>query len=61
MISAFLAGSGLTTGSVAERRAAMERIAESAPPPEGVRVEALTLGGRPAERITIESVSLPSG
>ena len=52
MISAFLAGSGLTTGSVAERRAALERIAESAPPPDGVRIETLTLGGRPAERIT---------
>ncbi len=52
MISAFLAESGLTTGSVAERRTAMERIAESAPPPDGVRVETVTLGGRPAERIT---------
>jgi monoterpene epsilon-lactone hydrolase len=54
MISAFLAGSGLTTGSVAERRAAMERVAESAPPPDGVQVETVTLGGRPAERITPE-------
>ena len=52
MISAFLAESGLTTGSVAERRTAMERIAESAPPPDGVRVETVTLGGCPAERIT---------
>jgi len=52
LISAFLAESGLTTGSVAERRTAMERITGSAPPPDGVGVETVTLAGRPAERIT---------
>lgn len=52
MISAFLADSGMTTGSVAERRAALDRSAQGSPPPDGVRIEAETLGGRPAERIT---------
>lgn len=52
MISAFLADSGVTAGTVAERRAALDRSARGSPPPEGVRVEPETLGGRPAERIT---------
>ncbi len=52
MISAFLAESGMTTGTVAERRSALDGMAEGSPPPEGVHVEAVTLGGRPAERIT---------
>jgi monoterpene epsilon-lactone hydrolase len=60
MISAFLAGSGLTTGSVAERRTALERIAETAPPPDGVDIETVTLGGRPAERITPDGTDTDS-
>jgi len=39
MISAFLAESGMTTGTVAERRAALEQMAAGSPPPEGVTVE----------------------
>ncbi len=52
MISAFLAESGMTTGTVAERRSALDGMAQGSPPPEGVRVEETELGGRPAERIT---------
>ena len=52
MISTFLADSGVTTGTIAERRDALDRSADGSPPPEGVRVETVALGGRPAERIT---------
>jgi epsilon-lactone hydrolase len=60
MISTFLAESGVTTGTVAERRAAMDRSADGSPPPEGVRVEAVVLGGRPAERITPAGPGAPT-
>jgi len=59
-ISAFLAESGVTTGSVAERRTAMERMSGSAPPPDGVRIEAVTLGGCRAERITPDGAATDS-
>ena len=52
MISAFLADSGMTSGTVAERRAALDQSAQGSPAPEGVMIERITLGGRPAERIT---------
>ena len=55
LISAFLAQTRVTAGTVAERRAALDQSAHGSPPPEGVRVEAVTLGGRPAERITPEA------
>lgn len=60
MISAFLADSGVTTGTVAERRAALNRSAQGSPPPEGVRIDEETLGGRPAERITPEDAGSSS-
>lgn len=57
VISAFLAESGVTTGTVAEQRAAMAAAAASAPPPEGVTVRSLSLAGRPAETLTPEGVT----
>ena len=56
MISTFLSESGMTTGTVAERRSALDELAEGSPPPEGVTIEAITLGGRRAERITPNGV-----
>ncbi len=52
VITAFLAESGLVAGTVEEQRAVYAQLAEGAPPPEGVTVEPVTLGGRPAEWIT---------
>jgi epsilon-lactone hydrolase len=49
MISAFLADAGFGAGTITEQRAAMATTAGDAPPEPGVRVEAATLGGRPAE------------
>ena len=46
-ISAFLAESGMTNGSIVEQRAAM--AAATTPPPDGVVVEPGSLGGRDAE------------
>ena len=46
LISTFLAESGMTTGTVAERRSALDQMAQGAPPPEGVGVETVVLGGR---------------
>jgi phosphinothricin tripeptide acetyl hydrolase len=60
MLSAFLAESGVATGTVAERRAALDQSAQGSPPPGGVSVEAVTLGGRPAERITPEGTETDS-
>jgi monoterpene epsilon-lactone hydrolase len=51
MISAYLAESGFTDGSIADQRSAMAEMAPS-PPPEGVSVEPVTLGGRDAEWLT---------
>jgi monoterpene epsilon-lactone hydrolase len=49
MISAFLADAGFSPGTITEQRAAMAATAEHAPAEPGVRVEPVTLGGRPAE------------
>lgn len=54
LISAFLAESGMTTGTVAERRSALDQMAQGAPPLEGVSVETVVLGGRVAERLIPE-------
>ncbi len=51
MISDLIAETGLVSGTIAEQREAMARVTGSAPPPAGVAVETLTLGGRPAERL----------
>ena len=51
VISAFLAESGVTTGTVAEQRAAMAAAGEGTPPPGGVQVRTTTLAGRPAETL----------
>ncbi|MGH9207301.1 MAG: hypothetical protein ACRD1G_12180, partial [Acidimicrobiales bacterium] len=51
-ISAFLAESGLTTGSIVEQRAAMAKAVT--PPPDGVVAEPVTLGGRDAEWLSPE-------
>ncbi len=56
MISAFLDESGLASGTVAEQREAMARTIGSPPPPAGVTVEPMTLGGRPAERLAPDAV-----
>lgn len=55
MISAFLAETGLVSGTIDEQRDAMERVAASAPPADGVTIEPMTLAGRSAERL------VPSG
>jgi acetyl esterase/lipase len=55
VIAAYLAESGLSSSSIAEQRAAMAEMAGASPPMEGVTVEAITLGGRPAERLTPEA------
>ncbi|HQN50987.1 MAG TPA: hypothetical protein PK913_07995, partial [Phenylobacterium sp.] len=34
------------------RRAGMDAFGDMSPPPEGCTVEAVTLGGRPAEKLT---------
>jgi monoterpene epsilon-lactone hydrolase len=57
VISAFLAESGVTSGTVAEQRAAMAAAAAAALPPEGVTVRTLSLAGRPAETLTPEGVT----
>ena len=49
MISAFLADSPVTTGTLDERRAAMAANLPPTAPPDGVTLEPATLGGRPAE------------
>jgi acetyl esterase/lipase len=55
MISSFLSESGFLSGTIIEQREMMERAAVSAPPPpDGVVVETMVLGGRGAERLTPE-------
>jgi acetyl esterase/lipase len=58
-ITVLLADSGLAAGSILEQREAMAAMA-SAPPPEGVTVESMTLGGRAAERLAPEGVTSDS-
>jgi acetyl esterase/lipase len=53
-IAEFLAGSGLTTGTIDEQRGAMAATASAAPPPDGVNVRPGRLGGCPAEWLTPE-------
>jgi acetyl esterase/lipase len=53
-IVAFLVDSGFSTGTITEQRAVMAASAEHTPPAPGVRVEAATLGGRPAEWLWAE-------
>jgi acetyl esterase/lipase len=48
-ITGFLANSGLGRASIEEQRQWMAETASSAPPPDGIRVEPGSLGGRPAE------------
>lgn len=57
MISAFLSESGLVSGTVAEQREAMAKAVGSVPPPEGVSVERMALGGRPGERLVPEATT----
>lgn len=52
VIAGYLAESGLSSSSIAEQRAAMAEMAGTSPAIEGVAVEAITLGDRPAERLT---------
>ncbi len=52
MVCEFLEESGLVSGTISEQREAMARTVGSAPPPDGVTVEPMTLGGRPAERLS---------
>ncbi len=54
VIAGYLAESGLDSQSIAEQRSAMAEMTGSSPPMEGVSVETITLGGRPAERLTPE-------
>lgn len=51
-ITSFLSESGFGAGTIAEQRQAMARMIGTPPPPEGVTVERMVLGGRPAERLT---------
>jgi monoterpene epsilon-lactone hydrolase len=51
-ISAFLTESGLSAATIPEQRAAMAAMADGSLPPEGIVVEPVSLGGRPAEWIT---------
>jgi monoterpene epsilon-lactone hydrolase len=52
VISAFLADSGLGSASIAEQRALMAEAAASSPPPDGVALESVSLGGSKAEWLT---------
>jgi phosphinothricin tripeptide acetyl hydrolase len=54
VITAFLADSALTGGTILEQRAAMAEVASASAPPEGVAVESVSLGGRPGEWLTPE-------
>ncbi len=49
MIRSFLAGSGVTSGSIGDQRQAMEDLSSSSPAPDGVTVEPGALGGRNAD------------
>jgi epsilon-lactone hydrolase len=51
MISEFLSESHLVSGSIAEQREAMATAVGSVPPPEGIDLEPLILGGRHGERL----------
>ncbi len=51
MIRSFLEGSKVASGSIDDQRRAMAELAAHAPPPDGVAVEPVGLGGRQAERL----------
>ncbi|HEV3281846.1 MAG TPA: alpha/beta hydrolase [Acidimicrobiales bacterium] len=51
MITAFLSESHLVSGSIAEQREAMAAAVGSVPPPEGIALEPVALGGRRGERL----------
>jgi acetyl esterase/lipase len=55
-IRAFLAEANLLSGSLDEQRAAMDAAAAGAPPPAGIEVEEVLLGGRPAEWLVPQGV-----
>ena len=50
-----LAESGLSAATIAEQRAALDAMAATSPPPEGVAVEPVTLAGRSGEWLTPEA------
>jgi epsilon-lactone hydrolase len=52
VIAGSLADSALSGGTIAEQREALAEMALGSPPPEGVTVEPVSLGGRAAERLT---------
>ncbi len=56
MISSFLSDSGFGSGTIVEQRDVMDRAAGALPPPDGVTVETMVLGGRGAERLTPDGV-----
>ncbi len=51
-ITTLLAESGLSAASISEQRAALDGMASSSPPPEGVSAEPVSLGGRDSEWLT---------
>jgi len=53
-VSAVLAESGLSSSTIAEQRAALDGMAATSPPPEGVTVEPVSLAGRAGEWLTPE-------
>ena len=57
-IRAFLGDSGVTTGTIEEQRQAMADLARSSPPPDGVAIEPVMLGGRRGEWLTPESATV---
>jgi epsilon-lactone hydrolase len=57
IIKAFVAESGLSAATIPEQREAMAQMASSAAPHQGVAIEPVTLGGRPAEWLTPEGGS----
>jgi len=57
-ISAVLAESGLSSSTIAEQRAALDGMAATSPPPEGVAVEPVSLAGRAGEWLTPEVVTV---
>lgn len=59
IIRTVLAGRADGGRSVEERRADLEALAGSVPPPAGVTVDATTVAGRPAERIVPDDVTGP--
>lgn len=57
VLRAMLAESGLTGGSILERRAAMDAASEASPAPEGTQVEQSDLGGVATEWLVPDSLA----